>query len=71
MENKKLNEQELENVSGGQAVLPLKSNVSDDRMIVGSGITAHCKHCGFSFPVPSSRLGKQVECQSCHEMFIV
>ena len=72
MDNKKLNEQELEQISGGVIpVLLMQDKEVDEQMLTLGGITAHCTHCGFEFPVPSSRQGRQVECQSCHEMFTV
>ena len=52
MENKKLNEQELEKVTGGQAVLPLLSNESPEageqgepEIVSVSRLTAYCGSC--------------------------
>lgn len=52
MENKKLNEQELEQVTGGQAVLPLKGIEAPEagaqvepEMVSASRLTAYCGSC--------------------------
>lgn len=74
MENKKLNDKELENVNGGQAVLPLLSNSDkeEDAQMVNAGyIRAECPSCRFKFPLPLSQQGKQVACQECGNVFTV
>ena len=49
MDNKKLNEQELEQVNGGQAVLPLLSSEApeaDEATLVGASKILLCSGCG-------------------------
>lgn len=67
MENKKLHENELENVNGGQAVLPLLSseeNVSVPENYVGAANRyAHCRVCGNVLVLPPIGSGAvQCEC---------
>ncbi len=73
MENKNLNEKELEHISGGQAVLPLLSGTKQtDEQILGVGyFHATCPSCGFRFPVPQSQQGRQTTCQECGTVFTV
>lgn len=70
MENKKLNEQELEEVNGGQAVLPLKGNEvpeSDGTTPVGvAGKIKICPNCGEIVTCPSVH-GGTVKCNNCGE----
>lgn len=70
MDNKKLNDGELEEVNGGQAVLPLLSKEVDEQMLsLGGYLRARCPSCGFELHLPMSQKGKQVECQECHTTF--
>lgn len=73
MDNKKLTEQELEQVSGGQAVLPLFSSLDgkeEDFQVLSAGyFHAVCPACGLRFPLPLSQKGKQVTCQECGHVF--
>lgn len=72
MENKNLNEKELEQVNGG-AVLPLLSGTKEtDEQILSIGyLHANCPSCGFKFPVPQSQQGRQTTCQECGNVFTV
>ena len=60
MENKKLNDNELENVNGGQAVLPLLSTEElrpcEDN-IVGVNRFGICNSCGETVALPASGHG--------------
>lgn len=68
MENKKLNEQELEQVNGGQAVLPLKSSKApevDEAMIVGASKILLCSGCGQVLHGPEGDRGHGTVTCSC------
>ncbi len=63
----------LDNVNGG-AVLPHLSGIGKevDEQILGFGnLIAQCPVCGFEFPVPQSRKGRQIACQTCGAEFTV
>lgn len=60
MNEKKLNDIELENVAGGQAVLPLLSKEPEElpeEMLVGVNRFILCSSCGKTLAVPASGHG--------------
>ena len=68
MDNKKLNEQELEQVSGGQAVLPLLSSEApeaDEATLVGAGKIILCSGCGQMLNCPAGDKGHGTVTCSC------
>lgn len=67
MENKKLNENELENVNGGQAVIPLLSSEENaegvEKLVGATKRYGHCLSCGRIHAFPPIGSGViQCEC---------
>ena len=76
MENKKvLKDENLEQVNGGQATLPLLSVENPDEVpqpVTAEVIRRTCpnKSCGASHIFPKSQEGKPVTCYVCGTVFI-
>ena len=76
MDNKKLNDSELEQVSGGQDVMPVifaSTKEVDEQMMKVGYIKAVCPNpsCQFEMHLPPLQAGKQVTCQECGNVFTV
>lgn len=71
MDNKKMKDEALEQVSGGQAVLPLLSQEETIEMVSANFTRAQCPFCKAKFPVPLSQKGKKINCQECGAEFIL
>lgn len=72
MESKKLNEQELEQVTGGQAVLPLLSSEEgeDTSVVAGFAVKTKCPYCSEMHTVPDIQIGREMTCSACGQSFI-
>ena len=76
MDNKKLNEQELEQITGGQNIMPVifSGTKQDDEQILNAGyIKVICPNpsCKFEMHLPPIYVGKQVTCAECQTVFTV
>ena len=71
MDNKKLNDSELEQVNGGEAVMPVifcGTKEEDFQVLTTGFFHANCS-CGHRFPLPLIERGRQVTCPECGKVF--
>ncbi len=72
MDNKKLNDSELEQVNGGEAVMPVifcGTKQDDSQQLITAGFFHAKCSCGHRFPLPLTKMGTQVTCPECGKVF--